>query len=199
MNRTINNIINDMRDLEEELEELIEQQQRSFLYKVEGAKIEFEKAVVAKQKALKIGLIQWLKNSRMRSIISIPFIYGMFIPLALMHLTIEIYQATCFPLYNIPKIKRRDYFIADRQQLPYLNIIEKFNCAYCSYGNAVIAYTREIIGRTELYWCPIKHARKALGSHKHYQQFMNFGEYENYHEKAIKLRSELANLDKKNT
>jgi len=197
MNRTISNIISEMRGLEEELEELIEQQQRNFLYKVEGAKIEFEKAVLAKQKALKIGLIQWLKNSSLRSIISIPFIYGMFFPLALMHLTIEIYQAICFPLYNIPKVKRRDYFIADRQQLPYLNIIEKFNCAYCSYGNAVIAYTREIIGRTELYWCPIKHARKVLGTHKHYQQFINFGEYEEYHEKAAKLRADLSTFDQK--
>jgi len=197
MNRTISNIISEIRDLEEELEELIEQQQRNFLYKVEGAKVEFEKAVLAKQKALKIGLIQWLKNSSIRSILSIPFIYGMFIPLTLLHLTIEIYQAICFPLYKIPKVKRGDYFIADRQQLPYLNIIEKFNCAYCSYGNAVIAYTREIIGRTELYWCPIKHARKVLGTHKHYQQFINFGEYQDYHEKAAKLRAELTTLGQK--
>jgi len=198
MNRTISNIISEIRDLEEELEELIEQQQRNFLYKVEGAKVEFEKAVLAKQKALKIGLIQWLKNSSIRSILSIPFIYGMFIPLTLLHLTIEIYQAICFPLYKIPKVKRGDYFIADRQQLPYLNIIEKFNCAYCSYGNAVIAYTREIIGRTELYWCPIKHARKVLGTHKHYQQFINFGEYQDYHEKAAKLRTDLSAYDQRN-
>jgi len=197
MNRTISNIINEMRGLEEELEELIENQQRDFLYKVEGAKIEFEKTILAKQKALKIGLIQWLKNSSIRSIISIPFIYGMIIPLILVHISIEIFQAICFPLYDIPKIKRRDYFIADRQQLPYLNIIEKFNCAYCSYGNGVIAYTREIIGRTELYWCPIKHARKVLGTHKHYQQFINFGEYENYHEKAAKLRADLSTLNQK--
>lgn len=188
-----------MRELEEELEELIEKQQRDFLYKVEGAKIEFEKTILAKQKALKIGLIQWLKGSGIRSILSIPFIYGMVVPLTFIHLTIEIYQAICFPLYNIPKVKRRDYFIADRQQLPYLNIIEKFNCAYCSYGNAVIAYTREIIGRTELYWCPIKHAKKVLGTHKHYQQFISFGEYEEYHEKAAKLRAELSTLGQKKT
>lgn len=199
MNRTINSIIDEMRALEEELEALIATQQTDFLYKIEGVKIEFEKAILAKQKALKMGLIQWLSRSSLRSIASIPFIYGMIVPLGFMHLTIELYQAICFPLYKIPKVKRGDYFMADRQQLPYLNIFEKFNCAYCSYGNAVIAYTREIIGRTELYWCPIKHAKKTLGTHKHYQQFMNFGEYEDYHKKAIKLRSELSNLDKKNT
>jgi len=192
----INSIIDEIRTLEDELEELINEHQQSFLYKVKGAKIEFETTVLAQQKALKMSLAQWLKASRIQSIISIPFIYGMIFPIALMHLAIEIYQAICFPLYNIPKAKRSDYFIADRQQLPYLNIIEKINCAYCSYGNAVIAYTREIIGRTELYWCPIKHAKKTLGTHKYYQQFLSFGEFEDYHDKTAKLRTHLSELDK---
>lgn len=192
----INSIIDEIRKLEDELEELIIEHQQSFLYKVKGAKIEFETTILAQQEALKMSLTQWLKASRIQSIISIPFIYGMIIPIALMHLTIEVYQAICFPLYNIPKAKRSDYFIADRQQLPYLNIIEKINCAYCSYGNAVIAYTREIIGRTELYWCPIKHAKKTLGTHKYYQQFLSFGEFEDYHDKTAKLRVHLSELDK---
>jgi hypothetical protein len=192
----INSIIDEIRKLEDELEELIIKHQQSFLYKVKGTKIEFDAAVLAQQQAFKMSLTQWLKASRIQSIISIPFIYGMIIPIALMHLTIEIYQAICFPLYNIPKAKRSDYFIADRQQLTYLNIIEKFNCAYCSYGNAVIAYSREIIGRTELYWCPIKHARKILGTHKYYQQFLSFGEFEDYHDKTAKLRVHLSELNK---
>ena len=84
MNRTINHVINEIRVLEEELEALIEQQQQHFLYKVEGAKIEFEKTLLAKQKALKIGLIKWLRKSSIRSILSIPFIYAMIIPLSLL-------------------------------------------------------------------------------------------------------------------
>lgn len=49
--------------------------------------------------------------------------------------------------------------------LSYLNAIEKLNCVYCGYGNGVIAYGREIIARTEQFWCPIKHASKAAGEH----------------------------------
>jgi hypothetical protein len=194
MNRTINQIINDIRALEDELEDIIDDQQRSFLYQIKGAKIEFKKTVFAQQKTLKKNVIQWLKDSSLRSVLSIPFIYSMIIPIAFIHLTIEVYQAICFPLYRIPKVKRANYFIADRQQLPYLNIIEKFNCAYCSYGNAVIAYAGEIIARTELYWCPIKHAKKMLGTHKHYQQFLDFGDFENYHAKTEELRSNLSKL-----
>lgn len=195
MNRTIEQIINDMRELESELENHIEEQRNNLLFKIKGAKIEFEKDIFEQQKALKIGILQWLKNSSLRAILSIPFIYSMIVPLVFLHLAIEIYQLICFPLYKIPKVKRSKYFIADRQQLPYLNGIEKFHCAYCSYGNAVIAYASEIIGRTELYWCPIKHAKKILGTHKHYQQFLDFGEFDNYHAKAKKLRSKLSSLD----
>lgn len=53
----------------------------------------------------------------------------------------------------------------DLQKLVYLNGIEKFNCLSCGYGYGVISYTREIIARTEQYWCPIKHARRVVGSH----------------------------------
>lgn len=196
MNQTISDIITDIRALEDKLEQLIEEQQRDFLYQIEGAKIKFEASIIAQQKAIKVGLIQWLASSKLRSIASIPFIYGMIVPLVLLHISIEIFHIICFSLYKIPKVKRADYFVADRHLLPYLNIIEKLNCAYCSYGNGVIAYTREIIGRIELYWCPIKHAKKVIGTHKHYQKFLNFGEFEEYHAKKQSLRSQLSELDK---
>ena len=195
MNRTIEGIINDMRELENELETLVAEQHRDFLYRVEGAKIKFEESIVAQQKALKIGLIEWLASSRLRSIVSIPFIYSMIIPLVFLHITMELFHAICFPLYKIPKVKRANYFAADRQQLPYLNAIEKLNCAYCAYGNGVIAYSREIVARIELYWCPIKHAKKVLGSHPHYQKFLAFGEFEDFHKKTAAIRSELKSSD----
>ncbi len=47
-----------------------------------------------------------------------------------MDVTISLYQAVCFPIYGIPKVKRQDYIVFDRQYLQYLNLIEKINCAY---------------------------------------------------------------------
>jgi hypothetical protein len=55
--------------------------------------------------------------------------------------------------------------VFDRYHLAYLNVLEKLNCAY---ANGLIAYVREIAGRTEQYWCPIKHARRVIGAHSHY-------------------------------
>ncbi len=192
MNAKISQIIDQIKQLEVELEDLISKQQQNLNYRFDGAKIKIEASILKQQLALKVGIIPWLKMSRLRSLLSIPFIYGMILPLVLLHLSIEIYQVICFKLYNIPRVKRADYFVADRHQLPYLNIIEKFNCAYCTYGNAVIAYTAEIIARTELYWCPIKHARKKLGEHRHYHKFIAFGEHDKFHEKTKALRAQMS-------
>ena len=53
------------------------------------------------------------------------------------------------------------------------------------------AYAREVIARTEQYWCPIKHARKVLGSHRRYHKFSDYGDGEHYKEQLIRLREEL--------
>jgi len=62
--------------------------------------------------------------------------------------------------------------------LAYLNALEKLNCAYCSYGNGLIAYVGEIASLTEQYWCPIKHARRRAGAHHRYNEFAEFGDAE---------------------
>lgn len=42
-----------------------------------------------------------------------------------MDLFVTVYQYICFPLYGIPRVRRKDYFVYDRAYLGYLNIIEK--------------------------------------------------------------------------
>jgi hypothetical protein len=44
-------------------------------------------------------------------------------------------------------VRRSTYIVIDRQNLAYLNAIEKANCVYCGYANGVFAYVREIAGR----------------------------------------------------
>ena len=111
-------------------------------------------------------------------------IYSLIVPIALVDIWVMAYQAICFPVYKIPKVRRRDYLVFDRHHLAYLNIIEKINCAYCSYANGAIAFVREVASRTEVYWCPIKHARRMLGPHPHYQGFADFGDAEGFREKT---------------
>jgi hypothetical protein len=109
------------------------------------------------------------------------------LPIVFLDLSVLLYQAICFPVYGIPKVRRRDYLVFDRHHLAYLNALEKLNCAYCSYANNAIAFVREVAARTEVYWCPIKHARRVLGPHPHYQGFADFGDAEAFRAKLTAM------------
>lgn len=192
MSSKITTLVDKIARLEQELLEEIKEQQEEFQYRLEGSRVKFEKSVEDAHRQLKTAILPWLRASTLRSILSVPFIYSMVIPLAFLDLTITLYQHICFRLYRISRVDRSRYIVMDRHQLQYLNGIEKFNCVYCGYGNGVIAYAREVVARTEQYWCPIKHARKVLGSHRRYSKFVAFGDAENYKPELIRLRDELA-------
>ncbi len=118
-----------------------------------------------------------------------PVIYSLLIPIMLLDIFVIVYQLICFPVYKIPKVRRRNYLVFDRHHLAYLNFIEKLNCAYCSYANGVIAFAREVAARTEVYWCPIKHARRILGPHPHYQGFADFGDAEGFRKQLRSMKN----------
>lgn len=177
--------------LEQELLDELGRQQDMFRYRLDGTRVRFEQDVLEAHRKLKQAIIPWLLSSRLRHVVSSPFIYAMIIPIAFFDLTITFYQHICFRLYGIRRVKRSAYIVFDRHQLAYLNGIEKLNCVYCGYGNGVVAYTREVIARTEQYWCPIKHARKVVGSHRRYHKYAGYGDGEHYKEQLIKLRDEL--------
>ena len=127
-----------------------------------------------------------------------PFIYGMIVPALFLHLTAEIYQQICFRLYDIPRIRAREYFFFDRALLPYLNWLEKVNCVYCSYVNNLFQFVVEIAGRTERYWCPIKYANRLRRTHSQYELFTDFLDAETFREKWKNLRDFSDISDNKN-
>jgi len=159
------------------------------------AKKDFITEIWTKREELKLQKISVLKSlfttrfSRLlRYLISAPFIYAMIIPGLLMHIMLEIYHQVCFRLYRIPRVKAREYFVFDRRLLPYLNWLEKLNCFYCSYFNCLVAYMQEIAGRTERYWCPIKHSKVMKDPHSQYEHFVDYSDGEELREKWEKLR-----------
>ena len=159
---------------------------------LEHGRVVFEAELLRRHRELKTALSTYLWNANPLVIITAPVIYAMIVPFALLDLFVTVYQAVCFPVYGIPKVKRADYFAFDRGHLAYLNALEKLNCAYCSYANGLIAYVREIAARTEQYWCPIKHARRVIGSHERYMRFDDYGDAEGYQKRAEELRALLA-------
>ena len=146
------------------------------------------------QRRYKIGLLRYLVRSRALVVLTAPVIYAGWVPFALMDLFVTLYQWICFPVYRIPRVRRSDYVVLDRADLPYLNLIEKFNCLYCSYGNGVAAYTREVAARTEQYWCPIKHARRIRAAHDRYPRFFDHGDAEAYQQGLNRLRRQYGDV-----
>lgn len=129
--------------------------------------------------------------SRMLVAVTAPLIYSMVVPFLLLDLGVTIYQFVCFPVYRIARVRRSDYLLFDRARLPYLNPLERLNCAYCSYANGVIAYVREVAARTEQYWCAIKHSRQPRAPHGRYGAFAEFGDPRGYQTKRESLRRTL--------
>ncbi len=210
------NIFTNLKKLLEEAKKVIIIKKNGNLQKLEQIKIRFSKEVdqyidrfykkrnfvkeaikeKSKLRKFKVPFLRYILAIRVRFIIIIPLIGSMIIPAIVLHLFLEMYHRICFPLLGIPTLKARKYFVFDRQHLAYLNWLEKIFCMYCSYFNCLLAYAREIAGLTELYWCPIKHAKMVSGAHNQYHEFVNYIEGKEYREKKEALRS-VAKKDKR--
>ncbi len=180
MNPQIAVLVDKMRSLEAELEAELAKRRAELRVGLEKGRAIFEEEILRRHRELKTRLSAYLLGARPLVVLTAPIIYSMIVPFILLDLLVTIYQAVCFPVYGIPKVRRRDYLVFDRHHLAYLNALEKFNCAYCSYANGLISYVREIASRTEQYWCPIKHARRLIGAHAHYATFEDYGDAEGY-------------------
>jgi hypothetical protein len=188
MDDNIHQLLEQMRALEDQLAAAMHAKQSTMFFEIRGKRIEFEQSVKAAHRRLKKGIFHWIITYRPQNLITGPIIYGMAIPMVIFDLLITLYQFLCFPIYQINRVKRGDYIVFDRQNLEYLNSIEKFHCTYCAYANGLMAYATEIIARTEMYFCPIKHARKMLGKHAYYNHFLEFGDGEDYEVRLEQFR-----------
>src|SRR5665647_1507506 len=123
MNDRIRNIIAQITALEDDLRTALQEQQTSMLFQIKGKRVEFEQSMKQAHRRLKTGFFRWLVTNRPQNLITGPIIYGMIIPLLIIDLFVSFYQAACFPIYKIAKVKRADYIVLDRQHLEYLSLI----------------------------------------------------------------------------
>ena len=196
MNPKISDLLARIQHMEQEIELEMKRKRAELQADFEETRVRFEHEVLEQQRRFKTGLWAYVFSAKLSTALTAPVIYAVFFPMVLLDVAVTLYQTICFPVYGIARVKRSDYFVFDRSHLAYLNLLEKFNCAYCSYGNGLMAYAREVVARTEQYWCPIKHARKIMAAHPYYTGFVDFGDAEGYQRELEELRTELANLDK---
>jgi len=188
MNDNLKQMIESVRELEAKIEAELHRRQEALEYSIHNGRVFFEKELKLKNAALKKNIREYVRGARWSVIITAPVIYSLIFPLLMLDIFVSIYQAICFPIYGIPKVRRSEYLVFDRLMLDYLNGIQKVNCAFCSYGNGILAFAHEVAARSEQYWCPIKHAKKVQGVHGRYPMFTDFGDGEQYQEKVSEIR-----------
>lgn len=196
MSKRIDEIIEQIKELEDELVDEFKKKEDKFFYTIENEKAKFEQNVIIDGKSKIISSLKYLSSFPVLAILTIPFIWSMMIPIVLADILVTIYQAVCFPIYKIPKVKRKNYVIMDRYNLFYLDRVEKINCWYCEYFNGVVAYIREIAARTEQFWCPIKHSKALRDKHSRYDKFFDFGDFTTYRKELEKRRLDFEDIRK---
>ena len=191
MYKDIDELLEDMRDLQEQMEAHFDKARERFRFTLEGRRVRFSREVQEFQRRYRVSSLNYILTARLASVLTAPVIYSMVVPLVFVDLTFTLYQHICFRAYGVALVQRRDYLVNDRHKLAYLNAIEKVNCSYCGYANGVIAYTREIVARTEQYWCPIRHASRIHGAHSRYPRFFDYGDAEAYQAGLDEMRGKL--------
>jgi hypothetical protein len=193
MSKRVEDLMHSIKNLEQELKEEVKRI-RIETFEIRDRSIRFKDEVRAHHKSQLVRVFDYLRHARLRNIATAPMIWLCVFPALFMDLVISLYQAVCFPVYGIPKVRRADYMVMDRKYLGYLNIIEKANCLFCAYFNGLIAYVGEIGGRTEQYWCPIKHAARMKGLHSRYAHFAEFGDSDQFRANFKKIRVDFADV-----
>jgi hypothetical protein len=197
MNEKLDSLIDRMRLLEQELIQETKKKEAEFCYKVHERAVHFTEEAKVRHKKFRLGLHHYLVNSRFLVLATSPVIWMCAIPIVLTDVVGTIYQAICFPIYGIPRVRRSDYVFFDRHHLSYLNFFEKMNCEYCAYVNGILGYFTEIAARTEQHWCPIKHAGCVKCSHSRYKHFLDFGDAEQYRLHIEEVRRSFQDLEPK--
>ncbi len=196
MNDRLEMVLEKFRTLERELAMELQKKQEEFFYQIHKKKVRFQREIRREHRHLMKAIRSYLGDARPLAIVTAPVMWSCLFPVLLMDLMITISQAVCFPVYDIPKVRRGDFIVLDRHHLSYLNFIERMNCVFCGYFNGVVAYAREVAARTEQHWCPIKHARRVGDIHSRYKYFFDYGDGKRYRQAIETVRHDFEDLNK---
>ena len=86
-------------------------------YRIERGRAVFDAEIREAHRAIRERLPGYVLHARLRVILTAPVIYALILPFALLDLFVAVYQAICFPVYGIARVRRRDHIVIDRHRL----------------------------------------------------------------------------------
>jgi len=107
MDNRIEEIAAQIKILEDELMLELRKKQDEFFYTLEDKKVKFQENVIKEGRSKIISSIRYLSSFPVLAVFTIPFIWSMMLPALLVDIFVTIYQSVCFPIYKIPKVKRK--------------------------------------------------------------------------------------------
>jgi hypothetical protein len=108
MNPQIAVLIDRIKSLEAELDAELAKRRAELRIGIEHGRIMFEQELLRRHRELKVKLSSYLLHARPLVVLTAPVIYALIVPFVLLDLSVMIYQAVCFPVYGIPKVRRAD-------------------------------------------------------------------------------------------
>ncbi|MBU0960347.1 MAG: hypothetical protein KKH60_02385, partial [Proteobacteria bacterium] len=120
MNNRLEELLSRIKLLEQELFSELQKKEKEYFYEVRDKKVRFQKDVKEKNRLLLKTIRRYINDATLLNILSGPVIWSCLLPALFLDLVVSIFQMICFPVYCIPKVKRSDYILFDRQYLSYL-------------------------------------------------------------------------------
>jgi hypothetical protein len=176
MNKRIHELQARIRQLEQELEQEVRFQRKSVNGGLTPCRLLLARTGYDQRQRQRTGLIPYLRQVQWRHIVLLSLVYMPVIPLFLLDLVVSLYQLACAPLCRIPRVRRYDFFLYDRNDQAYLNVLEMLNCQYYAYATGLLAYVREVVVRTEQYWYTINHPASIALMHARSGQGIDYGD-----------------------
>ncbi len=136
MTQRMQDLASEIIRLQSELDGEIEKRRKALGWHVKERMIEFAQGITAEHRRLRMSIPTYLATAPIESVATSPVIYSLIVPLLIVDAWVSLYQAICFRAYRIPRVRRSQYIVFDRQHLAYLNWIEALNCVFCAYATA---------------------------------------------------------------
>ena len=113
----ISALIENIRALEAELDAELAKRRAELRIGLEHGRVAFEAELLRRHRELRTKLLPYVLGANPLVVLTAPLIYAGIVPFLLLDLFDSVFQAVCFPIYGIAKVKRADYLVFDRHHL----------------------------------------------------------------------------------
>lgn len=120
MKSQISDLLDMIDELQGKLEAEFSKRRAELNVRLEKGKVVFESEIRQRHREMRVGFWEFISRTRPNILVVAPVTYSLIVPLILLDAFVSIYQAVCFPLLGVEKVRRSEHMAFDRHHLGYL-------------------------------------------------------------------------------